>query len=64
MIQINPTAQELTNIIKDYNLQQDPSCSSLYTNDNLVLSCNSDHCGVVHVFVNQALFNKIKINLK
>lgn len=62
MIQINPTTQELKHIIKANNLQQDPSCSSLYTNDNLVLSCNSDHCGMVHVFVNKALFNKIKNN--
>lgn len=64
MIQVNPTRQELAHLIKANNLQQDSVCSSLYVNEGLVLSCNSDHNGVVHVFVNKALFNKITKTLK
>lgn len=63
-MQINPTTQELNTLIKDYNLQQDSICSGLYVNGDLVLSCNSDHYGLVYTFVNEALFKKIKNNLK
>lgn len=63
MIQINPTTQELNTLIKDYNLQQDSICTSLYVYKDLVLSCNRDLSGVVHTFVNKALFKKIENNL-